>query len=166
MAKRNTPIPETDADRRSRINLQTFLTVNQRVLQQILNSLNERLLSTSSTTVRRLEILRAAAFDGQKGTEEFFKKGFNRTHRKTLSVLGLLHETLRAKLELLWDCIRDGSISPILKTLNSILGSLAKVLAPLHAVKEFKEMMEVAIDRLGPTSDPITVNLRDLPELE
>jgi hypothetical protein len=72
---------------------------------------------------------------------------------------------LMAKLQLLWDCLRDGSLQPILKALNSILGSLAKVFAPLHAVKEFKEMMEVSVDRLGPESDPIVLKL-ELPELE
>jgi hypothetical protein len=86
--------------------------------------------------------------------------------RKLLSELGLLHEALFAKLQLLWDCLRDGSLEPILKTLNSLLGSLAKVFAPLHAVKEFKEMMEVAVDRMGPKSDPIVLKLGDLPILE
>lgn len=165
MAKRKAPVPETEADMKSRRNLLAFLKVNEQALQQVFDSLSARLISNSATTVQRLDTIRAAAFEGQRGVEQFFEKGFNRTQRKMLSSLGLLHETLLAKLQLLWDCIRDGSISPILKSLNSILGSLAKVLAPLHAVKEFKEMMEVAIDRLGPDSDPIVVRLGDLPEL-
>ena len=72
-------------------------------------------------------------------------------------------ETLSAKLALLWDCLRNGSLQPILKTLNSMLGSLAKIFNVLHAVKEFKEMMEVAIERLGTASDPIVIELSGIP---
>ena len=169
MAKRKATSAESDEDKKSKRNLRTFLKVNQQALQQVFDLLSERIGSTAKTagtTVQHLNTLRIAAFDGQKGIEQFFEKGMNTAQRKLLAELGLLHDALFAKLQLLWDCLRDGSLAPILKTLNSLLGSLAKVFAPLHAVKEFKEMMEVAVDRLDPRSDPIVLHLGDLPELE
>jgi hypothetical protein len=170
MAKRKARMAETNEDKKSKRNLHTFLKVNQQALQQVFDLLSERLRSkgrtTASATVQHLNTLRLAAFEGQKGIEKFFERGMNKAQRKLLSEVGLFHDTLLAKLQLLWDCLRDGSLSPILKTLNSLLGSLAKIFAPLHAVKEFKEMMEVAVDRLGPKSDPIVLNLGQLPGLE
>jgi hypothetical protein len=72
---------------------------------------------------------------------------------------------LKSKLEILFDCIRDGSLQSVLTAFNSILGSLATVFGAADFIKEFKEMLEVALERLGPQTDPITLKLT-LPDLE
>lgn len=78
----------------------------------------------------------------------------------------MLGEELRAKLELLWEYLQNGTLGPILKTLNSILGSLAGVFGLAEVMKEFKENMEIAADSLGPGEDPITLKLQQLPDLQ
>ncbi len=53
----------------------------------------------------------------------------------------------------------DGVLRPILKTLNSLLGSLSKVFPIIHVAKEAKEMMEATFDRLGPDADLTVVKI-------
>ncbi len=165
MAPSKAAFPESDEDKKSKRQLRLFLEVNQQALEQLFEALRARLGAVEKETVERLNVLRVAAFEGQKGVLDFLRRGINSKQRKLLTQIGLFHESLTAKLELLWDCLGNGSLHPILKTLNSILGSLAELFAVLHAVKEFKEMMEVAIDRLGPDADPIVLKLASLPDL-
>ncbi len=91
--------------------------------------------------------------------------GLSKGLSASLARVGLLAEELRAKLELLWEYLQNGTLAPILKTLNSILGSLADVFGLAEVMKEFKENMEIAIDSLGPEGEPITIRLGELPTL-
>jgi hypothetical protein len=57
-------------------------------------------------------------------------------------------DSLRAKWELLSFDMREGAVKRILKRLNSMLSSLSTVFRALHAVKEFKDHLEVTIEAL------------------
>ena len=58
---------------------------------------------------------------------------------------GLVRDSLQFKRNMLTQAIKQGVISRTLKIINSILGSLAKALPVLEAVKEYKEHIEAAI---------------------
>jgi hypothetical protein len=111
-------------------------------------------------------VLRVHAFERVAGTAKRLDIGLSGRLAASLARVGLLGDELRAKLELLWEYLQDGTLAPILKTLNSILGSLAGVFGLAEVMKEFKENLEVAVDSLGPEGEPIVVTLGDLPVLK
>lgn len=65
-------------------------------------------------------------------------------HWEYLEGVGLVRDSLQFKRDMLTQA-KKGPISRLLKVINSILGSLAKVFGFLEAVKEYKEMIEAAI---------------------
>ena len=66
-------------------------------------------------------------------------------------------EALAAKYELLTFDIKEGAVKRIMKRLNSMLSSLAKVFPALHAVKEFKDHIEATVEGLRQTPEFITL---------
>jgi hypothetical protein len=58
---------------------------------------------------------------------------------------GLVRDSLQFKRNMLTQAINQGVVARTLKIINSILGSLAKALPVLEAVKEYKEHVEAAI---------------------
>jgi hypothetical protein len=62
-----------------------------------------------------------------------------------LEGVGLVRDSLQFKRSMLTQAIKQGVVSRLLKIINSILGSLAKVFPFLEAVKEYKEHIEAAI---------------------
>ena len=58
-------------------------------------------------------------------------------------------ESLAAKWELLTFDIQEGALKRVLKRLNSTLSSLSKVFPTLHAVKGFKDHLEITLEGLG-----------------
>jgi hypothetical protein len=75
-----------------------------------------------------------------------------------LRVLGLLGESLRFKVGEFFSWLSIGKVRNILKSANSILGSLSKVFAGLDPIKEFKDHLELRIgdDYMNSTDDEIT----------
>jgi len=71
-------------------------------------------------------------------------------------------DTLAAKWELLSSDIQEGAVKRVLKRLNSMLSSLSKVFPKLHAVKEYKDHVEVTVE--GLQNAPEFITLGDLLE--
>ncbi len=61
-----------------------------------------------------------------------------------------------------WECLRSDALQPTLKAFNGILGSLAEVFSAAHVLKEFKEMVEGAVDLF----DQMETLAEDGPKLE
>lgn len=157
---------ETSAERRSRENLRVFFQVSQQTLQSLFDELRNRWKEKPSKIIENLDVLRSHAFQRSEGTFKRLEIGLSGKLSSSLARVGMIKEELRAKLELLWEYLRDGTLGPILKTMNAILGSLAGVFGFAEVLKEFKENMEVAVDSLGKEGESITLNLGALPELQ
>jgi hypothetical protein len=76
----------------------------------------------------------------------------------SLRLFGLAGEALKLKVSEFLDWFSIGKIRNILKSANSILGSLSKVFAGLDPVKEFKDHLELRIsdDYMNSNDDEIT----------
>lgn len=72
-------------------------------------------------------------------------------------------DTLAAKYELLRFDIEEGAVKRVMKRLNSMLSSLAKVFPALHAVN-FKDHIEATVEGMKQTSEFIT--LKDILQQE
>lgn len=59
--------------------------------------------------------------------------------------VGMTGDWLRWKKRFFDETVKEGGVSRFLKVANSILGSLAKAIAPLEIVKEYKENVEAAL---------------------
>src|ERR1017187_2380979 len=118
---------ETKVEKRSRHNLRQFFLVSQQALQQLFDELRIRWGKRPSKAIDNLDVLRVHAFERMGGTMERLEIGLSKKLSASLARVGMIGEELRAKLELLWECFQNGTLGPILKTLNSILGSLAGV---------------------------------------
>lgn len=66
-----------------------------------------------------------------------------------LEGVGLTGEQGRWKLRVLKSVVRGGIVGAILKSINSLLGSLSSALPILEAVKEYKEQVEASVENLG-----------------
>ena len=77
---------------------------------------------------------------------------------RSLDLFGLVGESLRLKLDEFTSWFSIGRVRNILKSANSILGSLSKVFAGLDPVKEFKDHLELRLsdDYLEGNDDEIT----------
>jgi len=64
---------------------------------------------------------------------------------RSLDLFGLVGESLRFKLDEFTSWFSIGRVRNILKSANSILGSLSKVFAGLDPVKEFKDHLELRL---------------------
>jgi hypothetical protein len=159
-------MPESVEDYNTRMNLLIFFDVARRSLQRLFDILRDQSKDGLRRRIEHLNVLRVHALDEtQKGVRRL---GQNRTSirlREGLRRVGMYGEVLKAKLEILWDCLRDGTLEPILKTLNSILGSLRGVLPFAEPLKEFKEHMEVAVDSLAKDGGLISLRLDPPPIL-
>jgi hypothetical protein len=156
---------ETPETRRTRLNLIKFVDVTETALTSVHRQLQVRTADDFLILRSNLAVLFTEVGDHFTSLRKNLEKGLNRSVVESLKRVGLYWNALKAKLQILFDCIRNGSLSSVLTALNSILGSLAGVLGAAEFIKEFKEMLEVAIDRLGPETDPITLKL-ELPDLD
>jgi len=59
--------------------------------------------------------------------------------------LGMAGRMLKWKKRFFDETLNQGALSRFFKVSNSILGSLAKAIPPLEAVKEYKELVEAAM---------------------
>jgi hypothetical protein len=158
-------MPESVEDYNTRMNLFIFFDVACGSLQQLFDVLRDQSKDGMRKRMEHLNVLRNHALDEtRKGVRRLSQNRTSSRLREGLRRVGMYGELLKAKLELLWDCLRDGTLEPILKTLNSILGSLGGVLHFAELLKEFKENMEVAADSLGKDGGLISLRL-DPPSL-
>jgi hypothetical protein len=63
-----------------------------------------------------------------------------------LAPFGLVGESLKFKVDEFFSWLTIGKVRNILKSANSILGSLSRVFAALDPVKEFKDHLELRLD--------------------
>ena len=150
-------------------NLKTLLSLAETILESFFNQLSDavqkgkrlhaRRSSDFNRFIARLKAIRDSAFAASQSLRESVAIFPSRAKEKSLRRVGMFGDVLVAKLEFLLECLRDGTASSILKTLNSILGSLAHVFGAADVLKEFKELMEAFLERLGPDKTPISLNL-------
>lgn len=80
-------------------------------------------------------------------------------HRwRLLAPFGLVGESLKFKMDEFFNWLTLGRVRNILKSTNSILGSLSRVFAALDPVKEFKDHLELRIgdDYMNSQDEEIT----------
>jgi hypothetical protein len=75
-----------------------------------------------------------------------------------LAIFGLVGESLKLKVGEFLSWFSVGKIRNILKSANSILGSLSKIFAGLDPIKEFKDHLELRLsdDYINGNDDEIT----------
>ena|SRR6267378_5499064 len=140
---------ENDEERESRVVLNIFLTTVDPLLDRLL----KRLVLDSREVVvrhagRQLHQIWDSARERLRAVVQSIKIGLSKTRRRALEQVGMFGDSLAAKWELLSFDIREGAVKRLLKRLNSMLSSLSKVFPSLHAVKEFKDHLEVTLEAL------------------
>jgi hypothetical protein len=140
---------ENENERESRFLLNIFLTTADPLLDRLL----KRLVLDSKEIVahkagRQLQQIWKTARERLRAVVQSIKIGLSKTRRKALEQVGMFGESLGAKWELLSFDIQEGAVKRILKRLNSMLSSFAKVYPSLHAVKEFKDHLEATLEGL------------------
>ena len=148
------PIHESEDDRKSRQLLSQFLTTTEALMDRFLQELILEVRDAASRGGRQLSAIWHSARENLKRVVESVDIGLSRTRRDALTRVGMFGDALTAKWELLSMDISEGVVRRVLKRLNSMLSSLAKVFPALHAVKEFKDHVEATIE-----------GLKDVPEL-
>ncbi len=80
------------------------------------------------------------------------------THSRwqALKSLGLTGSSLTLKVTEFFEWFSKGKLKRLLKSLNSILGSLFKVFGQLEPVKEFKDHLEINLDDMDDGDESIT----------
>src|SRR6185437_1027744 len=129
---------ESPEAKQSRLLLIEVLELTDRLLERIVNQLIFKSQRVLRRVIENIRILMKAAQAAGKSLVESLKIGLNRRVRRSLERVGMFGAKLKAKFNLLSFDIQEGAVKRVLKRLNSILGSLAKVFEPLHIVKEFK----------------------------
>jgi hypothetical protein len=152
---------ESKLDRESRFLLSRFLTTTDPLLERLL----ERLVLRSEDQVvhragARLQRIWNSARANLKGVIRTIQIGLSRARRRALEQIGMFGDALAAKWELLSFDIEEGAVKRVLKRLNSMLSSLSKVFPALHAVKEYKDHLEVTVE--GLQNAPEFISLGDL----
>jgi len=151
---------ESPEDKKSRLLLITFLQLSESLLERVTGQLifnSKRLLNAVTENLR---ILMRGAHTAVRSTIESLKIGLNRRVRESLEKAGMFGSQLKAKFALLSFDINGGAVLRVLKRLNSMLGSFAKVFDRLEIVKEYKEHVEITIESLKDA--PKFISLKDL----
>ncbi len=151
---------ESESERDSRLLLRQFLTLTDPLLERLTKGLLASDEVLARRTIRQLNHIWISAQSNLKGVIRTIEIGLSRARRRALEQVGMFGEALRAKWELLSFDIQEGAVKRILKRLNSMLGSLSKVFPKLHAVKEYKDHLEVTVE--GLREPPEFIQLGDL----
>lgn len=149
--------PESADERRSRNELARFLKLAGSVLDRYIN---EILLRVTERVRHNLVILWQSARGNLVRVIQNIQIGLSKTRRTAFAEVAMFGETLSAKIALLEFDIREGAVRRVLKRLNSMFSSLAKVYPMLHAVKELKDHAEATMDSLR--EPPEFITLEDL----
>lgn len=152
---------ENPEERKSRLVLNQFLSTTEPVLDRLLTRL---VLESKEAVVHRasehLQQIWASARERLKAVVQAIQIGLSRTRRRALEQVGMFGDALAAKWTLLSFDIKEGAVKRVLKRLNSMLSSFSKVFPTLHAVKEFKDHLEVTVEALR--EPPEFISLGDL----
>lgn len=142
-------VRETEQEHESRFLLNHFLITIDPVLERVLTRYvldsKEDLVHRSGDQLRQIW---SSAREHLRAVVQSIRIGLSRARRRALKQVGMFGDSLKAKWELLSFDIREGAVRRILKRLNSMLSSLSKVFPSLHAVKEFKDHLEVTLEAL------------------
>ena len=141
-------IKESESDRESRVLLNTFLTITDPLLERLLQNLVLRSNQLAHHGATQLQRIWNSARENLRSVIRAIQIGLSRARRRALKQIGMFGDALAAKWELLSFDIQEGAVKRILKRLNSMLSSLSKVFPALHAVKEFKDQLEVTVESL------------------
>ena len=160
MAERN----ESQDERESRLLLIKFLTTTDNLLERLLQRLVLDSHDLTNKVGAQLQRIWTSARLTLKKVTESVRIGLSRARREGLNQIGMFGEALAAKYELLTFDIQEGAVKRVMKRLNSMLSSLAKVFPALHAVKEFKDHIEATVEGLKQTPEFIT--LKDILQSE
>ena len=160
MAERN----ESQDERESRLLLIKFLTTTDNLLERLLQRLVLDSHDLTNKVGAQLQRIWTSARLTLKKVTESVRIGLSRARREGLNQIGMFGEALAAKYELLTFDIHEGALKRVMKRLNSMLSSLAKVFPALHAVKEFKDHIEATVEGLKQTPEFIT--LKDILQSE
>lgn len=140
---------ENDKERESRLLLNICLTTVDPLLDRLLARM---VLDSKELTVHRageqLHRIWNVARERLRAVVQSIRIGLSKTRRRALEQVGMFGDSLAAKWELLSFDIQEGAVKRFLKRLNSMLTSLSKVFPSLHAVKEFKDHLEVTLEGL------------------
>ena len=155
---------ESQDERESRLLLITFLTTTDGLLERLLQNLVLDVHDLTNKVGPQLRRIWTSARLTLKRVTESVRIGLSRARREALNQIGMFGEALAAKYELLTFDIQEGAVKRVMKRLNSMLSSLAKVFPALHAVKEFKDHIEATVEGLKQTPEFIT--LKDILQSE
>jgi hypothetical protein len=153
---------ESNDDRESRLLLIKFLALTDPLLDRLLHRLVLDFQAFAGRTRQNLQQIWTHARRNLNGVIDTITIGLNQARRDGLRQVGMFGEALRSKFDLLMFDFREGAVKRILKRLNSMFSSLAKVFPSLHAVKEFKDHVEATVEGLRDT--PEFIDLKDLIE--
>jgi hypothetical protein len=151
---------ESEAERESRLLLNTFLTITDPLLERLLQDLVLRSDQLAHRGAKQLQRIWNSARENLSGVIRTIHIGLSRARRRALQQIGMFGDALAAKWELLSFDIQEGAVKRILKRLNSMLSSLSKVFPALHAVKEYKDQLEATVE--GLKEAPEFIKLGDL----
>lgn len=158
MARLNT---ESEEERESRLLLIRILAISEKVLDRFLQEMTQ-LAGVAHNQVQDLMVIWRSARDTLSRIVQGIRIGLSRARRDALLQVGMFRETLAAKFSLLSFDLEEGAIKRVLKRLNSMLSSLAKVFPALHCVKELKDHAEATLDGM---KQPLEfISLKDLLE--
>lgn len=153
---------ESKDDRKSRLLLVRFLELTERLLDRLLQRLVLDFHNLFITAGEYLVRIWNSARKRLASVIEGISHGLNSGVRRSLEQVGMFGRDLEDKFDLLSVDISQGAVKRILKRLNSMLSSLAKVFRSLHAIKEFKDHVEATIE--GFKEPPEFISLKDLIE--
>jgi hypothetical protein len=148
---------ESPEEKESRLTIIRFLGINEGVLDRVLGEITK----ANPADLERIRILHRlweSAKASLRRVVQSIQIGLSRVRRDALIQVGMFFEDLKDKLSLLEFDIKEAAIHRVLKRLNSMLGSLAKVFPALHVVKELKEHAEATMDALKQPLNFITMS--------
>ena len=102
--------PETQKTKATRANLINFVDVTNLALSDIHRQVQLKTVTDYPVLNSNLGVLHVEAEKSFSSLRQAFQHGINRKVVGSLQQVGLYWNVLKAKLEILFDCIRDGSL--------------------------------------------------------
>src|ERR1041385_5763946 len=126
---------ESTEERESRLLLIRFLSLTERLLEELPRRFLSKIPNLLNTIYQNLQRIWGGAKKNLIGVIKSIEIGLSKARREALDQIGMFGDALKAKFELLSFDIQEGAVKRVLKRLNSMLSSLSKVFPALHAVK-------------------------------
>jgi hypothetical protein len=148
---------ESPEEKDSRLLFLKFLIEANNFLERVLDLITSQTLTFAAAGLHHLNVIAKSAKRKLKGVIDTVSIGLSLSRRKALEKVGMFGEDLKAKFALLVSDIDENAVRLVLRRLNSMLLSAAAVFPVLHAVKEYKDHLEIAIDGLDNPSEFISL---------